>query len=214
MTDLEPTTPEAVAAWIDVVQRERDPFEHVRIASHEHRERHGAGCSVYPTSSGPLLVVLAAALGAKRILELGCGLGYSALCLARGSGGNVETIESDPEHARLAEHEIATQGYADRIRVLRGRGREVLPDLEGPYDLIFSDGDPEEMPFDLEQFLRLLRAGGLLMSANLFLAQFVPELTGVAQMADYRQSLLDDERLATAIVPGGLAVSVARGTGG
>lgn len=127
-----------------------------------------------------------------------------------GSGGLVETIESDPEHARLLESEIASHGYGGRIRILRGRGRTVLPDLDGPYDLIFSDGDPEEMPFDLEHFLRLLRPGGLLVSANLFLAQFVPDLTGVEQMAEYRQRLLDDERLVTAIVPGGLAVTIVR----
>src|SRR6266545_3096558 len=89
----EPRSPETVAAWIDTAQRARDPFERVRRASDEHREKHGAGCSVYPTSSGPLLAVLAATIAAERILEVGCGLGYSALCLADGSGGRVETIE-------------------------------------------------------------------------------------------------------------------------
>ena len=86
----------------------------------------------------------------------------------------------------------------------------MLPRLDGPYDLIFSDGDPEEMPLDLDDFLRLLRPGGPLVSANLFLAQFVPDLPGIDQMAKYRQRLLDDDRLLTAIVPGGLALSVAQ----
>jgi predicted O-methyltransferase YrrM len=205
---VEPTSAESVAQWIQTAQRQRDSFEHLRLASHEHRESHGAGCSVYPTSSGPLLSVLAAAVAAERILEVGCGLGYSALCLAHGSGGVVETIERDTEHARLAEQTILREGYGDRIRVLRGRGADVLPGLDEPYDLIFSDGDPEELPQDLDHFLRLLRPGGLLLSANLFLAQFVPDLTGIDQMAEYRQRLLDNGRLLTTIVPGGLAVSV------
>jgi predicted O-methyltransferase YrrM len=205
---VEPTSAESVAQWIQTAQRQRDSFEHLRLASHEHRESHGAGCSVYPTSSGPLLSVLAAAVAAERILEVGCGLGYSALCLAHGSGGVVETIERDTEHARLAEQTILREGYGDRIRVLRGRGADVLPGLNEPYDLIFSDGDPEELPQDLDHFLRLLRSGGLLLSANLFLAQFVPDLTGIDQMAEYRQRLLDNGRLLTTIVPGGLAVSV------
>jgi predicted O-methyltransferase YrrM len=207
---VEPTSAESVAQWIQTAQRQRDPFEHVRLASHEHRESHGAGCSVYPTSSGPLLSVLAAAVAAERILEVGCGLGYSALSLAQGSDGRVETIERDGEHARLAEETIAREGYGDRIRVLRGRGADVLPGLAGPYDLIFSDGDPEEMPLDLDHFFRLLRPGGLIVSSNLFLAQFVRELPGIEQIAEYRQRLLDDGRLLTAIVPGGLAVSVVR----
>ena len=207
---MEPTSAESVAQWIQTAQRQRDPFEHVRLASHEHRESHGAGCSVYPTSSGPLLSVLAAAVAAERILEIGCGLGYSALCLALRSRGKVETIERDGDHARLAEQTILREGYGGRIRVLRGRGADVLPGLDEPYDLIFSDGDPEELPQDLDHFLRLLRPGGLLLSANLFLAQFVPDLTGIDQMAEYRQRLLDNGRLLTTIVPGGLAVSVVR----
>jgi predicted O-methyltransferase YrrM len=206
----EPTSPEAVAAWIEAAQREGDPFERVRLASHEHREHHGPGCSVYPTSSGPLLGVLAAAIRAERVLELGCGLGYSALCLARGGHGLVETIEQDPDHVRLAETEIEREGYSDRVRVLLGSGSTVLPMLEGPYDLVFSDGDPEEMPLDLQHFLRLLRPGGLLVSANLFLAQFVPDLPGIPQMAEYRRRILEDDRLLTTMIPGGLALSVVR----
>jgi predicted O-methyltransferase YrrM len=209
----EPTSPEAVAAWTEAAQRERDPFERVRLASHEHRGHHGPGCSVYPTSSGPLLSVLAAAIKAERILELGCGLGYSALCLAHDSHGLVETIERDPDHVRLAETEIEREGYSDRIRVLPGSGSDVLPGLEGHYDLVFSDGDPEEMPLDLHHFLRLLRTGGVLVSANLFLAQFVPDLTGIPQMAEYRRRILEDDRLLTAMIPGGLALSVARKCG-
>jgi predicted O-methyltransferase YrrM len=133
---VEPTSAESVAQWIQTAQRQRDAFEHVRLASHEHRESHGAGCSVYPTSSGPLLSVLAAAVAAGRILEVGSGLGYSALCLAHGSSGVVETIERDADHARLAEEAIVREGYGDRIRVLRGRGADVLPLLDEPYDLI------------------------------------------------------------------------------
>ena len=207
----EPTSSETVAAWIDMAQRQRDPFERVRRASHEHREEHGPGCSVYPTSSGPLLAVLAATIRAERILEVGCGLGYSALCLAHGSRALVETIERDAEHARLAELEIARAGYGDRIHVIRGQGADILPGFSGPYDLIFSDADPEEMPIALDHFLRLLRPSGLLVSANLFLAQFVTDLPGIEQMVEYRQGILDDERLQTAIVPGGLALSCLRG---
>lgn len=210
----EPTSPEMVAAWIETAQRQRDPFERVRRASDEHREKHGAGCSVYPTSSGRLLTVLAASVRAERILEVGAGLGYSALCLAHGSSAIAETIESDAEHVRLAELEISEAGYRDRIRVIHGQASNVLPELTGPYDFIFSDADPEEMPLALDHFLRLLRPSGLLVSANLFLAQFVPDLPGIEQMAEYRQRIIDDERLLTAFVPGGLAVTRVRTNAG
>lgn len=66
------------------------------------------------------------------------------------------------------------------------------------------------MRLDLHHFLRLLRPGGLLVSANLFLAQFVPDLPGIPQMAEYRRQILEDDRLLTAMIPGGLALSVVR----
>jgi predicted O-methyltransferase YrrM len=47
-----------------------------------------------------------------------------------------------PEHLPLAEETVTREGFGDRIRILHGRGAEVLLGLEGPYDLIFSDGDP------------------------------------------------------------------------
>ena len=63
---------------------------------------------------------------------------------------------------------------------------------------------------DLEHFQRLLQRGGLLVSANLFLAQFVPDLPGIEEMAEYRRRILEYEQLLTAIVPGGLGLSFAQ----
>jgi predicted O-methyltransferase YrrM len=203
----EPTTREEVAAWI--ATHRVDPFDEVRRASHEHRERHGAGCSVYPTNSGPLLGVLAAATRAQRVLELGCGLGYSALWLAS-AGAHVETIERDPGHAELARENAARHGAADRIVVHVGLGEDLLASLDDPYDLVFEDGDPFELDDDFEHFVRLLRPGGLLVSANLFLGQYVPDLPDLPVAARYRQRLLEDERLLTSILADGLALSVRR----
>ena len=208
----EPTSGEAVSRWIQEETASRDRFARVYNASEVHRERHGPGCTVYPTSSGPLLGVLAAATRAKRILEIGCGLGYSALWLAYGSSpdGIVETIEQDPDHAMLAGQNIAQEDYERRVVIREGRGARVLPQLTGFYDLIFCDADIGEYLEDLNHFFRLLRPGGLLVSSNLFLGQYAPELPGLDQSAIYRLRLLDDERLLTSYVPGGLALSVLR----
>lgn len=201
----EPSSAEEVSAWIAAWRRERDPFEHVRVASEEHRQEHGPGCSVYPTASGPLIGVIAAASGAQRILEVGTGLGYSALWLAVG-GAAVETVERDRQHADLARANVA----GSRVTVLDGPASEVLPRLQEAYDLVFSDPDPNEMPVVLDHAHRLLRPRGVLISSNLFLGQYVPDLPDLPQMAEYRTRLLDDERFLTAFAPNGLAVSVVR----
>src|SRR6266508_1854675 len=135
----EPTSAAAISAWIDEQMQTHDPFGSVVRRSEQHRIEHG--CDVYPSNSGNLLGVLAAATRAQRILEVGCGLGYSALWLAYGSGasGLVETIEHDATHAALARAIVRDQGYEGRIIVLEGSYAAILPTLTGPYDLLFYD---------------------------------------------------------------------------
>jgi len=179
-------------------------------ASDQHRSQHG--CDVYPSPDGPLLGALAASTGAQRILEVGCGLGYSALSLAHGAGDNVsvETLEHDSEHAEVARRHIEAEKMGGRVRVLVGWGEIILPDLRGPYDLIFFDGDPAESVVDLGHFERLLRAGGLLISANLFLGQYAPALRGLDKTATYREQIMRSERWFTAYLRNGKALSVRR----
>jgi predicted O-methyltransferase YrrM len=206
----EPDSPAAVARWIGERTAARDRFAHVRRASERHRAEHGPTCTVYPTGNALTLAVLAAAAGARRIIEIGCGLGYSALWLAcgAGTGARMETIERDPAHAALAERAIAHEGYADRITVRRGAAVDMLPCLPGPYDLIFCDAEPADYPAILDQNLRLLRPGGLLLTSNLFLGQHDPDAPGLDEAAACRARLLDDPGLLTSFLPGGLALSV------
>ena len=85
-----------------------------------------------------------------------------------------------------------------------------MADLEEPYDLIYFDTDPAESLGDLEHFERLLRRGGLLISANLFLGQYVPNLPGLEKAAEYRLKILDNQRWPTAYLPDGTALSIRR----
>jgi predicted O-methyltransferase YrrM len=108
----------------------------------------------------PIVVEAAAP---RRFLEVGCGLGYTAALMA-GAGGaesHVDTIESDPLHAELAEGWLEREGLLDRIRVLRGDAEDVLPSLTGPYDIVFVDGGGPELEAHVP---RLIRQRGALVS--------------------------------------------------
>ena len=106
-----------------------DPFAKVRAATLAHRAKHG--CGAWPYDNGPLLGVMAAAVEAKRILELGTALGYTSLSFANGaSKAKVDTIERDPEHVRLARANIAAAGMDRRINVHEGDFAKVLPTLD------------------------------------------------------------------------------------
>ena len=142
-----------------------DPFAKVCNATNAHRARHG--CGAYPYDNGPLLAALAAAANARRILELGTALGYTALSFASGApNATVDTIERDPEHVQLARDNIAAARMDHRITVHEGDFATVLPTLDPGYDVAFFDGQAPSPA--LHKALRgLLRTGGTLITANL-----------------------------------------------
>jgi hypothetical protein len=116
-----------------------DPYAKIRAATNAHRGRHG--CSAYPYDNGPLLAALAAAANARRILELGTALGYTALSFASGArDATVDTIERDSEHVRLARENIAGASMDHRITVHEGDFAAILPTLDPGYDVAFFDG--------------------------------------------------------------------------
>jgi predicted O-methyltransferase YrrM len=142
-----------------------DPFAKVRSATNAHRAQHG--CHAYPYDNGPLLATLAAAANARRILELGTALGYTALSFASGApDATVDTIERDPEHVRLARDTIAAAALDHRITVHEGDFAAILPTLDPGYDVAFFDGNTPVAA--VHKTLRgLLRIGGTLVTANL-----------------------------------------------
>ena len=147
------------------VKRPSDPFVAILAQTEAHRRVHG--CWAFPFGDGPALGVLAAAVAAKRILELGTALGYTACWFAHGSAqAHVDTIERDAEHVRLARANIADAGHSDRIQVHHGDFDAVLPTLKPEYDVAFFDGYSPTLS-DLARLRCLLRSGGLLISANL-----------------------------------------------
>jgi predicted O-methyltransferase YrrM len=118
---------------------------------------------------GELLYILARAIGAGRILELGTATGYSAIYLARGcamTGGRVVTLERDPEMARRARANFERAGVADRVEVRVGEAFESLEALQGHFDLIFLDIEKKDYHEALGHCRRLLRPGGILVADN------------------------------------------------
>jgi predicted O-methyltransferase YrrM len=121
---------------------------------------------------GRLLEVLARAVGARAILELGTLAGYSTICLARAlpDGGRLVTLEADPRFADVARANVAGAGLADVVELRVGRALDTLPALvaEGrePFDLIFIDADKRSNPEYLEWALKLSRPGTLIIADN------------------------------------------------
>ena len=123
-------------------------------------------------NQGKLLHILARAMNARAILEIGTLGGYSTIWLARAlpAGGRLVTLEVDPKHAEIARQNFERAGLASVIELRLGRAQETLPQLlaEGraPFDLIFIDADKPGYPEYLEWALKLSRRGTLVVADN------------------------------------------------
>ena len=156
---------------------------------------------------------------ARDVVEVGTLAGYSAIAMARAlpEGGRVRTIELEEKHAAFAARWVAKSDVAGRVEILRGAGLEVLPTLAADSaDAAFLDADKGNYPAYLEQCLRIVRRGGLIMADNAFafgeLFESSPRDQEVAAMCRFNDLMAAEKRLSGIIVPfgDGLWVSVKR----
>ena len=130
-------------------------------------------------AGGAALRVLATALHARAIVEIGTGCGVSGIWMLRGMtrDGVLTSIDAEPEHHRLARRSFAEAGFPTaRVRLITGRALEVLPRLtDGHYDVVFCDAAKAEYPDYLTEALRLLRPGGVVAFDNALWHDRVPD---------------------------------------
>jgi predicted O-methyltransferase YrrM len=119
-------------------------------------------------AQGKQLHLLARSIGACRILEVGTLGGYSAIWLGRALPveGRLITLEVDPHHAEVARANLANAGLADRVDVRLGAAIETLPQLDGPFDLVFIDADKPSNADYFAHAVRLSRPGTMIVVDN------------------------------------------------
>jgi predicted O-methyltransferase YrrM len=118
---------------------------------------------------GELLFVLARAIRAERILELGTATGYSAIYLARAcqeTTGKLITLEQDVAMARRAQANFERAGLGSRVEVKVGDASGEMEKMDGPFDFVFMDIDKEDYLPVLSLCHGLLRKGGLMVVDN------------------------------------------------
>ena len=145
---------------------------------------------------------------AHDVVEVGTLAGYSAIIMARAllPGGKVRTVEKEDKHADFAERWIAKSDVADRVKVFRGKGADVLPTFEADSaDAAFIDADKEGYARYLDECLRIVRSGGLIMVDNAFafgrLFSHDPDDSGVQAIREFNDYMASRPGLDSIIVP-------------
>ncbi len=162
---------------------------------------------------GRFLELIARIRSPKKILEIGPGIGYSALWLLGGASPKttLDVIERDSYVAREFEKVMVNAGYRNRVRIHQGQALEVLAHMKDVFDCIFIDADKDEYPDYLRQSLRLSRRGSVILADNMFWSDLLTgQKRGVRGIHQYSKMIFQDKRLSSLIVPlgDGLAISL------
>ncbi|GAB3487681.1 O-methyltransferase [Nocardiopsis coralliicola] len=180
----------------------------VRAAAGERR-----GVRPVSEACGAALRFLAAAIGARSVVEIGTGYGGSGIWLLRGMRPDaiLTTVDVDPVGQESARSAFRAAGFStNRTRLIRGRALEVLPRLtDGAYDLVFADAVRSEYPDYLGEALRLLRPGGVAVFHDALAASPLGDGplsasdSGTAAIRDLGRAIREDEGLVPLLLPVG-----------
>jgi len=144
---------------------------------------------------GRFLRILVASTKAKRALEIGGASGYSAIWIGMGlrdTGGQLVTIEYDPERAKELAENIKRAGLSDVVTVLAGDAFQRLPTLSGSFDFVFLDAWKKDYKRFLDLTLPRLNKGGLFVAHNV--------VNKRSEMGDFLDAIWKSPSLWTTIV--------------
>lgn len=168
---------------------------------------------------GRVLSMLSKIVNPTTILEIGTYTGYSALCLAEGmkENGILHTIDINEELSELQQKYFGRSEFGGRIVQHTGDALKVIPKLDLIFDLVFIDAEKKEYPNYLEEVLKKVRPGSIILSDNVLWSGKVVEPLDSKDKAtkillDYNRKLKEDERLETVLLPirDGLSLSRVR----
>lgn len=167
-----------------------------------------------------LLTVMTEIKKPENVLEIGCAIGYSTILMAEGlaDGGKITTIEYNADMVKIARENIEKAGLSDVINVVEADAKDYLSyiDEDRMYDIIFLDGPKAHYIYMLDECVRLLKKGGILISDNVLYKGMTADdnhvvrrkITIVKRLRKYIDALMAHEDLKTMLLPLGDGVTV------
>ena len=158
---------------------------------------------------GKMLELFTKMINPKIALEIGTYTGYSAICIARGLGksGKLITMDINDELETMVREFFEESGMAEKIDYRLGNALDILPDLEGPFDMVFIDADKinNEKYFDL--IIDKTSQGGIIMADNVLWSGKVLVKKGqkidkdTKAILDFNAKINEDPRVENVLLP-------------
>lgn len=156
----------------------------------------------------------------QRILEIGCAIGYSAILMSEGlaNNGKITTIEYNNDMVNIARENIKKAGLSEKIDVIEADAKDYLSyiDDDGVFDMIFLDGPKAHYIYMLDECVRLLKKGGIIISDNVLYKGMTADdnhvvrrkITIVKRLRKYIDALMVHPELKTSLLPLGDGVTI------
>jgi predicted O-methyltransferase YrrM len=156
---------------------------------------HDKGQLAVSEEDGRFLRILIASTRAKRALEIGGASGYSAIWIGMGlreTGGQLVTMEYDPERAKELAENVKRAGLSDIVTVVAGDAFQTIPSTSGSFDFVFLDAWKKDYKRFLDLMLPRLNKGGLFVAHNV--------VNKRSEMGDFLDAIWKNPALWTTIV--------------
>lgn len=167
---------------------------------------------------GQFLKVLLQMQDPKRILEIGTAIGYSASLMAENTSDKtiIDTIERRSDMVELAEKNIKTLGYEDRINVLEGEALDILENLDKKYDFIFMDAAKGHYKEFFDHCMELIEPKGIIVCDNVLFRGMVAsdelvkrrKITIVKRLREFLKYISDIKGYTSSIIPIGDGLAI------
>lgn len=157
---------------------------------------------------GRVLSMISHMMKPSRILEIGTYTGYSAICLAEGlaEGGQLITLDKNEEIEEMVRGYFEKAGLKDKIDYRLGNAMDLIPELDGPFDLVFIDADKKNYLNYFNLVLEKVRIGGFIIADNVLWSGKVVQTdkkidSDTQAILDFNRSMEDDDRVENVLLP-------------
>jgi len=157
---------------------------------------------------GRMLSMISCMIQPLSILEIGTYTGYSALCLAEGlkDNGLIHTIDINDELTPMVRKYVSLAGLDSKFRIYTGNALDIIPTLNGPFDLVFIDADKINYTNYFDLVFDKVNKGGYILADNvLWSGKIIAPLSEMDKdtlaLHQFNERIAHDNRLEKVLLP-------------